>query len=174
MTANNNFFTVWTSICDDMFCRALCPFNWLHSCPRYVFTAIYCFEAAVKIVGRGFVLHRFAYLRDPWNWLDFVVIIFAWVTISVLSILLFIMLYRPYLLCTQRWLVLSILFWLAIVTYVHSQNSGHSMANLICWSKGCFEGRVLVVHGHTYNVASEQFDQTGIPAPNISKLGGIS
>ena len=25
----------------------------------------------LKIFARGFVLHKHAYLRDPWNWLDF-------------------------------------------------------------------------------------------------------
>jgi len=46
-----------------------------------VFTVVYTVEMVVKIVGRGFVLHRFSYLRDPWNWIDFVVISSASVTI---------------------------------------------------------------------------------------------
>jgi len=48
---------------------------------RNVFTVVYTVEMVVKIVGRGFVLHRFSYLRDPWNWIDFVVISSASVTI---------------------------------------------------------------------------------------------
>lgn len=47
--------------------------------PRYVFTVIYTFEALIKILARGFFLNEFAYLRDPWNWLDFSVITLAWV-----------------------------------------------------------------------------------------------
>ncbi|XP_076802540.1 LOW QUALITY PROTEIN: sodium channel protein type 4 subunit alpha B-like [Clavelina lepadiformis] len=43
-----------------------------------VFTFVYTFEALVKIVGRGFVLHDFSYLRDAWNCLDFLVIIAAY------------------------------------------------------------------------------------------------
>jgi hypothetical protein len=39
-----------------------------------VFTAIYTFESAVKVMARGFILEKFTYLRDAWNWLDFVVI----------------------------------------------------------------------------------------------------
>ena len=39
-----------------------------------VFQSIYTVEMLGKIVGRGFLLHRYAYLRDPWNWLDFVVV----------------------------------------------------------------------------------------------------
>ena len=41
---------------------------------RYVFTAIYTLEMTLKIISRGFILHKYAYLRDPWNWLDFVVV----------------------------------------------------------------------------------------------------
>uniref|UniRef100_A0A673U4I0 Sodium channel protein n=1 Tax=Suricata suricatta TaxID=37032 RepID=A0A673U4I0_SURSU len=41
---------------------------------EYVFTVIYTFEALIKILARGFCLNEFAYLRDPWNWLDFSVI----------------------------------------------------------------------------------------------------
>ena len=31
----------------------------------------------LKIFALGFVLHRHAYLRDYWNWLDFIVVIFS-------------------------------------------------------------------------------------------------
>ncbi|KAK2494435.1 hypothetical protein MC885_005761 [Smutsia gigantea] len=44
---------------------------------EYVFTVIYTFEALIKILARGFCLNEFTYLRDPWNWLDFSVIILA-------------------------------------------------------------------------------------------------
>lgn len=47
---------------------------------RYTFTAIYTFESAIKIFARGFCLVPFTFLRDPWNWLDFSVIVMAWVT----------------------------------------------------------------------------------------------
>ena len=39
-----------------------------------VFTAIYTYESAVKLLSRGFALDSFTYLRDAWNWLDFSVI----------------------------------------------------------------------------------------------------
>lgn len=45
--------------------------------PRYVFTGIYTFEAMVKVLSRGFCLGSFTFLRDPWNWLDFMVISMA-------------------------------------------------------------------------------------------------
>eukprot|EP00064_Thunnus_orientalis_P018533 superscaffoldBa00004308_g18634 len=34
---------------------------------RYVFIAIYVFEAIIKIVARGFCVGNFTFLRDPWN-----------------------------------------------------------------------------------------------------------
>lgn len=44
---------------------------------RVIFTGIYTFESAVKVMARGFILCPFTYLRDAWNWLDFVVIALA-------------------------------------------------------------------------------------------------
>ena len=44
---------------------------------RVIFTAIYTFESATKVMGRGFILAPFTYLRDAWNWLDFIVITLA-------------------------------------------------------------------------------------------------
>uniref|UniRef100_A0A2K5N1V0 Sodium voltage-gated channel alpha subunit 2 n=3 Tax=Cercopithecinae TaxID=9528 RepID=A0A2K5N1V0_CERAT len=41
---------------------------------------IYTFESLIKILARGFCLEDFTFLRDPWNWLDFTVITFAYVT----------------------------------------------------------------------------------------------
>ncbi|XP_024864430.1 sodium channel protein type 4 subunit alpha B isoform X2 [Kryptolebias marmoratus] len=47
---------------------------------EYVFTAIYTFEATIKILSRGFCVGKFTFLRDPWNWLDFMVISMAYLT----------------------------------------------------------------------------------------------
>uniref|UniRef100_A0A8C3IFE8 Sodium voltage-gated channel alpha subunit 2 n=1 Tax=Chrysemys picta bellii TaxID=8478 RepID=A0A8C3IFE8_CHRPI len=47
---------------------------------EYTFTGIYTFESLVKILARGFCLEDFTFLRDPWNWLDFTVITFAYIT----------------------------------------------------------------------------------------------
>uniref|UniRef100_A0ABI7WVX2 Sodium channel protein n=1 Tax=Felis catus TaxID=9685 RepID=A0ABI7WVX2_FELCA len=49
---------------------------------EYVFTGIYIFEALIKILARGFVLDEFSFLRDPWNWLDSIVIATAFVSYS--------------------------------------------------------------------------------------------
>ncbi|KAM8933729.1 sodium channel protein type 2 subunit alpha-like isoform 5-T5 [Pelodytes ibericus] len=47
---------------------------------EYTFTGIYTFESLIKILARGFCLESFTFLRDPWNWLDFSVIVMAYVT----------------------------------------------------------------------------------------------
>ncbi|KAF8791824.1 Sodium channel protein para like protein [Argiope bruennichi] len=48
-----------------------------------IFTSIYTVESCIKVVARGFILEKFTYLRDPWNWLDFIVITLAYVTMGV-------------------------------------------------------------------------------------------
>uniref|UniRef100_A0A672NU86 Sodium channel protein n=1 Tax=Sinocyclocheilus grahami TaxID=75366 RepID=A0A672NU86_SINGR len=47
---------------------------------EYTFTGIYTFESTVKIIARGFCIDDFTFLRDPWNWLDFMVISMAYIT----------------------------------------------------------------------------------------------
>ncbi|KAF5889815.1 sodium channel protein type 4 subunit alpha, partial [Clarias magur] len=46
----------------------------------YTFTGIYTFESLIKILARGFCIGPFTFLKDPWNWLDFIVIVMAYVT----------------------------------------------------------------------------------------------
>ncbi|XP_074055206.1 sodium channel protein type 11 subunit alpha isoform X1 [Macrotis lagotis] len=50
---------------------------------EYVFTAIYIFEALIKILARGLFLDEFTYLRDPWNWLDSLVIMLAFLSYGI-------------------------------------------------------------------------------------------
>ncbi|XP_026503337.1 sodium channel protein type 2 subunit alpha-like isoform X11 [Terrapene carolina triunguis] len=63
-----------------------CVFMTLNSPPdwaknvEYTFTGIYTFESLIKILARGFCIGHFTFLRDPWNWLDFTVITFAYLT----------------------------------------------------------------------------------------------
>ena len=61
-----------------------------------VFTGVFTFELVIKVMAMGFVLHKNAYMRDPWNWLDFIVVIigiveflplFSLNTIKVLRVL---------------------------------------------------------------------------------------
>jgi hypothetical protein len=42
---------------------------------NYIFTSLFTLEFILKIIAFGFVLERHTYLRDPWNWLDFFVVI---------------------------------------------------------------------------------------------------
>jgi len=51
--------------------------------PRETFTGIYTVEGIIKILARGFVLTQFTYLRDAWNWLDFIVVTLAWVKLAM-------------------------------------------------------------------------------------------
>ena len=39
------------------------------------FTAFYTLEMVLKILGLGFVLNRGSYIRDPWNVLDFIIVV---------------------------------------------------------------------------------------------------
>ncbi|CAF1006440.1 unnamed protein product [Rotaria sordida] len=60
-----------------------CVFMTLKNPPEtneYVFTLIYTLEALTKCVARGFILEKYTFLRDPWNWLDFIVITLAYIT----------------------------------------------------------------------------------------------
>uniref|UniRef100_UPI00358E9D2A sodium channel protein type 3 subunit alpha-like n=1 Tax=Myxine glutinosa TaxID=7769 RepID=UPI00358E9D2A len=44
------------------------------------FTIIYTIEVIIKVVSRGFILGKFTFLRDPWNWLDFAVVLMTYLT----------------------------------------------------------------------------------------------
>ena len=48
-----------------------------------IFTAIYTYEASIKILSRGFCLEDHTFLRDAWNWLDISVIALSYVTIAI-------------------------------------------------------------------------------------------
>ncbi|CAF3197615.1 unnamed protein product [Rotaria sp. Silwood2] len=63
-----------------------CIFMTLRNPPEtteYVFTIIYTLEALTKCVARGFILQKYTFLRDPWNWLDFIVITLAYITFFI-------------------------------------------------------------------------------------------
>lgn len=46
-----------------------------------IFTYIYTAEAVLKIIAFGFILHKKSYLRDPWNVLDFIVVIIGLISL---------------------------------------------------------------------------------------------
>ena len=41
----------------------------------YIFTIIFIIEFILKVIAYGFILEPYTYLRVPWNWLDFIVVI---------------------------------------------------------------------------------------------------
>jgi hypothetical protein len=46
-----------------------------------VFLGLYSTEMCLKILGLGFFFNKGAYLRDPWNILDFVIVMSAYLTV---------------------------------------------------------------------------------------------
>jgi hypothetical protein len=46
-----------------------------------IFLALYTLEMILKILGLGFLFNKGAYLRDPWNILDFTIVMSAYVTV---------------------------------------------------------------------------------------------
>ena len=51
------------------------PRNAVFSDVDDVFSVIFIIECVVKVIANGFVVHKDAYLRDLWNWLDFFIVI---------------------------------------------------------------------------------------------------
>uniref|UniRef100_A0A8C1E249 Sodium channel protein n=1 Tax=Cyprinus carpio carpio TaxID=630221 RepID=A0A8C1E249_CYPCA len=72
-------FIMFTILANCAFMVYSQPPDWAKNL-EYVFTGIYTFEALIKIIARGFCVGQFTFLRDPWNWLDFMVIVMAYVT----------------------------------------------------------------------------------------------
>ncbi|XP_059418520.1 sodium channel, voltage-gated, type I-like, alpha [Carassius carassius] len=74
-----SIFIMFTILANCTFMVYLQPPEWAKKL-EYVFTGIYTFEALIKIIARGFCVGQFTFLRDPWNWLDFMVIVMAYLT----------------------------------------------------------------------------------------------
>uniref|UniRef100_A0A3B4D6Y8 Sodium channel protein n=1 Tax=Pygocentrus nattereri TaxID=42514 RepID=A0A3B4D6Y8_PYGNA len=72
-------FIMITILANCVFMTMSNPPTWSKTV-EYVFTGIYTFEATVKVLSRGFCIGSFTFLRDPWNWLDFMVISMAYIT----------------------------------------------------------------------------------------------
>jgi len=45
-----------------------------------VFVSFFALECILKILGMGFILEEGSYLRDAWNWLDFIVVVSSLLT----------------------------------------------------------------------------------------------
>ena len=47
-----------------------------------IFLYLYTLEAALKIIGLGFIMDDNAYIKDPWNCLDIVIVIISWASVA--------------------------------------------------------------------------------------------
>ncbi|XP_027015707.1 sodium channel, voltage-gated, type I like, alpha b isoform X1 [Tachysurus fulvidraco] len=74
-----SFVIMCTILTNCAFMTLSNPPDWAKNV-EYTFTGIYTFESLIKILARGFCVGKFTFLRDPWNWLDFSVIVMAYVT----------------------------------------------------------------------------------------------
>ncbi|XP_026231077.1 sodium channel protein type 4 subunit alpha-like isoform X3 [Anabas testudineus] len=74
-----SLFIMFTILTNCFFMAMSDPAPWTKYL-EYTFTAIYTFESMIKMLARGFCIVPFTFLRDPWNWLDFTVIVMAYVT----------------------------------------------------------------------------------------------
>ncbi|XP_075685505.1 sodium channel protein type 2 subunit alpha-like [Rhinoderma darwinii] len=74
-----SIFIMCTILTNCVFMTMSNPPEWTKNV-EYTFTGIYTLESLIKILARGFCLDKFTFLRDPWNWLDFTVILLAYVT----------------------------------------------------------------------------------------------
>ncbi|XP_032899668.1 sodium channel protein type 4 subunit alpha-like isoform X2 [Amblyraja radiata] len=77
-----NIFIMCTILTNCVFMTMSKPRPWAKHV-EHIFTGIYTFESLIKILARGFCIDKFTFLRDPWNWLDFSVILMAYVTAVV-------------------------------------------------------------------------------------------
>ena len=62
---------------------------------------VYIIEAIMKIIVKGFVLHKNSYLRDPWNVLDLIIVISSYYFISSIIFIFYIELSNYFLLCSH-------------------------------------------------------------------------
>ncbi len=40
-----------------------------------VLTSVFIFEAAIKIIAMGFIIHKYSYMRYGWNVVDFIIVV---------------------------------------------------------------------------------------------------
>jgi voltage-gated sodium channel len=47
---------------------------------EWIFNISFTLEMVVKITALGFIGHEHCYMRNPWNVVDFIIVIISWVT----------------------------------------------------------------------------------------------
>lgn len=53
----------------------MAPINMTSDWINNVTTFVFLIEFLLKIISWGFIAHKGAYLRDPWNILDFIIVL---------------------------------------------------------------------------------------------------
>nr|XP_033490469.1 sodium channel protein type 4 subunit alpha B-like [Epinephelus lanceolatus] len=83
-------FILVTVLTNCVFMTMSNPPEWRETA-EHVFTAIYTLEVLIKMMSRGLCFGSFTFLRDPWNWLDILVVLTGYLTwivsIKTLSVL---------------------------------------------------------------------------------------
>ncbi|XP_078023800.1 sodium channel protein type 4 subunit alpha B-like isoform X3 [Epinephelus lanceolatus] len=67
-------FILVTVLTNCVFMTMSNPPEW-REIAEHVFTAIYTLEVLIKMMSRGLCFGSFTFLRDPWNWLDILVVL---------------------------------------------------------------------------------------------------
>ena len=49
----------------------------------WIISILFGFEMVLKMIALGFAFHKGAYLRDGWNWLDFVIVIISFLSLAM-------------------------------------------------------------------------------------------
>ncbi|XP_075240737.1 sodium channel protein 1 brain-like isoform X3 [Convolutriloba macropyga] len=78
--ATNQWFDALVILCILVNCVFL-TFKEPVQLAEYFFQAFYTIEMIIRITARGFCLEKHTYLRDPWNFLDFFVVLIGYVII---------------------------------------------------------------------------------------------
>ncbi len=47
-----------------------------------VFTVIFFIEFLIKVIAMGFVMSKNSYLRDSWNWIDFIIVFISMISLT--------------------------------------------------------------------------------------------
>ena len=63
----------------------LTEFNRTCEAIGHFFTVLFSIEFLIRIIAMGFVMHKNSYMRDYWNWLDFLVVIVGLLELSPFS-----------------------------------------------------------------------------------------
>uniref|UniRef100_A0A3Q3K251 Sodium channel protein n=1 Tax=Monopterus albus TaxID=43700 RepID=A0A3Q3K251_MONAL len=128
---------------------------------EYTFMSIYTFEIIIKVLSRGFCMRRFTFLRDPWNWLDVVVVSTHMGKVSVLSTMcrgLKLISVCPGMKMTARALVQSVKRFIHVTVLMVFGLSVLALIGLVLFMATLNQKCVLIPHYQDNNTGSSDFD----------------